>query len=74
MKSDDKVTVPAVFDQDQFDFLDDIAKGLRISVSAVVENAVIASVLSAAYPKDEARLQYVTMQARVDRWRREVGQ
>ncbi|MDA0224005.1 MAG: transposase [Proteobacteria bacterium] len=26
------------------------------------------------YPKDEARLQYVTMQARVDKWRRGRGQ
>lgn len=59
---------------DQFEFLEDIAQGLRVGVDKIIRNAVIASIIGAAYPKDEARLQFVAMQARVDKWRRGRGQ
>jgi hypothetical protein len=69
MSGDNIVKVSVPFDRDQFDFLEEVAKSLRVGVDEVIRNAVIGSLLASSYPKDEARLQYVTAQARTDKWR-----
>lgn len=65
----EQIEISVKFEQDQFEFLEVIALSLRVEVDEIIRNAVIASVIGAAYPKDEARLHYVTAQARTDKWR-----
>lgn len=68
MNENKQIEVTVKLDTDQFEFLDDIAKSLRVGVDDIILNATIAGILSASNPKDEARLHYVTKQARIDKW------